>query len=99
MIYQLASGRIIYITTEQYLALSDDELQALEGMNIGTYDTASPWRGSSIKKPRVIKEDDIDETIDFLPDSEEIKPPPIILPEDVDYEDFSGSPEEMQDID
>ena len=49
MIYQLPTGKIIYITVEQYLSLSDDELDSLSSMNIGEY-AKSPWVGSVIKK-------------------------------------------------
>jgi hypothetical protein len=48
MMYQLSSGRVIYLTVEEYLNLSDQDLQDLIGSGIGGYPT-SIWEGSSIK--------------------------------------------------
>ncbi len=63
MIYQLPNGRIIEISVEQYLALSDDELNELNGLGAAyTSDCHNPnafsyARGSS-KPSDIIKADE-----------------------------------------
>ncbi len=75
MIYQLPSGKIIYITTEQFFALSDEELDSLNSLNIGEY-AKSPWLGSAIKTPKKkqITEDheEHDSSIDYTEENEEL---------------------------
>jgi hypothetical protein len=100
MIYQLPTGKIIYITVEQYLSLSDDELDSLSSMNIGEY-AKSPWVGSVIKKQvkKEIKEnqEDHDSSIDYTEESEEINRESYILTDEVDIEEVPDPPsEELQ---
>jgi hypothetical protein len=49
MIYQLPNGRIIYITVEQYLEMSDAEIQYLGTMDAGESAPRDPFRGSVIE--------------------------------------------------
>lgn len=102
MIYQLPTGKIIYITVEQFLALSDDELDMLSTQNIGEY-ARSPWVGSVIKKPvkREIKEDhdDHDSSIDYIEESEELSGEKPTLSDEILLEDFPEAPEENQELD
>jgi uncharacterized protein YycO len=97
MIYQLPTGKIIYITVEQFLALSDDELDALSAQNIGEY-AKSPWVGSVIKKPvkKEIKEDheEDDRSIDYTEESDELGGEKPTLSDEVQLEDFPEVPEE-----
>lgn len=96
MIYQLPTGKIIYITVEQYLSLSDEELDSLSSMNIGEY-AKSPWIGSAIKKPvkKEIKEDhDHDSSIDYTEESEEIDRESYILTDEVEIEENPDLPSE-----
>lgn len=45
MIYQLPNGKVLWLTTEEYLNLTDDELNLISSLGYG--DTAnSPWTGS-----------------------------------------------------
>lgn len=72
MIYQLPTGKIIYITVEQFLSLSDEELQSLSALDIGDY-ARSPWTGSSLsKKKKKQVEEEEDNSIDYIEESEEI---------------------------
>lgn len=103
MIYQLPTGKIIYITVEQYLALSDEELDMLSGQNIGEY-ARSPWIGSAIKNPvkKEIKEDheESDRSIDYTEDSEELGGEKPTLSDEIHLEDFPEvSTEENQELD
>jgi hypothetical protein len=44
MLYQLKTGRTIEISIEQYLDMTDEELQDLEGLsNYDTKDINNPW--------------------------------------------------------
>lgn len=74
MQYQLPSGKVIHISVEDYLSMSDEELRDLEASGMGEYPT-SVWEGSAIKKQSKPKEKpDIDRGIDFKEDSEEVEP-------------------------
>lgn len=72
--YQLKTGKVIYLSVEEYLGMSDQDLQDLEASNLGDY-TPSPWTGSAIKKEHKPKEQkDIDKSIDYREDSDEVEP-------------------------
>ena len=49
MIYQLPNGKIINITIEQYLELSDEDIQYLVSIDYGNF-ARSPWAESAISK-------------------------------------------------
>lgn len=49
MIYQLPTGRVIEISTEQYLEMSDEELQYFIAYNCGEM-IENPWFGSVLSK-------------------------------------------------
>ena len=72
MLYQLANGRVIHLSIEEYLSLSDNDIQDLNGMNIGDYPT-SHWHDSAIRneKKTVIKKEI---TLDYELDSDEVSP-------------------------
>ena len=57
MIYQLASGRAIEISVEQYLDMSDGELQVLESYGVGET-IEDPWFGSTISKYHMVIEEE-----------------------------------------
>lgn len=83
MIYQLPTGKIIYITVEQFLELSDEELDLLVKQNIGEY-ARSPWIDSIISNKKKSKEDqeEIDCSIDYTEESEEIEAEKPVLNEE-----------------
>jgi hypothetical protein len=68
--YQLPSGKVIYLTLEEYLDLSDQDLQDLIGTNIGAYPT-SIWEGSSIKSRA--EKINVKNELDYKEDSEEVQ--------------------------
>jgi hypothetical protein len=69
MMFQLPTGKVIYLTVEEYLSLSDEDIQALIAGNLGDYPT-SYWEGSVIKKNS--KPEHVQKDIDYEEDSEEI---------------------------
>lgn len=71
MIYQLPTGKIIHITLEQYLELTDDDIQYLcnANNNFGEY-PKSNWEGSIIKNPSTTYEPH-DKNIDYTPEDED----------------------------
>lgn len=48
MLYQLPTGKVISLTIDEYLNLTDQDIQFLVSVNAGEY-ANSPWVGSSIK--------------------------------------------------
>ena len=74
MIYQLPNGKIIHLSVEEYLDLTDQDIQYLMSVNAGDHPT-SPWYGSAIKKgrqkPSEEDEEDIDPSIDYIPELDE----------------------------
>ena len=57
MLYQLTDGRIVEMSVEDYLSLSDAELSGLLGHNCGDF-VQNPFFGSVIKKiPKAEPED------------------------------------------
>lgn len=47
MLYQLPNGKVVNLTVEEYLNLTDEDIQALVALNFGEYAT-SYWFGSCI---------------------------------------------------
>jgi hypothetical protein len=63
--YQLSNGKTVYLTIEEYLDLSDLDIQYLISLNIG--DTIlDPFKGSAVEKNTKEKFYDFD----YLPDDE-----------------------------
>jgi len=56
MLYQLPNGKVISLTMEEYLSLSDEDIQDLIASNIGRTPT-SYWHGSVIKDSRKVSDD------------------------------------------
>jgi len=70
MLYQLPTGKVIEISTEQYLELTDEELEYLIAYNYGDVQE-DPWFGSVLIKsapPDIIIEDNIPELTDMTQD-------------------------------
>ena len=64
MYYQLPNGRVIEMSTEQYLDMSDEELEYLIAFNYGDI-YENPWHGSILSKHDTTSHDD---NIEILPD-------------------------------
>lgn len=71
MIYQLPNGKIVHISIEQYLDMTDQDIQDLMAGNYGEY-PESQWHDSAIKKARRTKDTDLDKSIDYQEESDEI---------------------------
>ena len=71
MQYQLPNGRVINITIEQYLSMSDSDIQYLLCTNAGE-SVHNPFTGSALDENSTEKQKEYDFT--FIPDDEaEIK--------------------------
>ena len=55
MFYQLPNGKVIEISTEQYLDMSDEELEYLIAYNYGDV-LENPWHGSVLNKTTIENE-------------------------------------------
>jgi hypothetical protein len=67
MLYQLPNGKVIEISTEQYIEMSDEEFEYLIAYNYGEV-VEDPWFGSVISKADNSKED----VTDAIPDLTDI---------------------------
>lgn len=66
MFYQLPNGRVIEMTTEQFVEMSDEELEYLIAYNYGDV-LENPWLGSVLSKHDISVIEDIE-----LPDITDI---------------------------
>lgn len=64
MIYQLPSGRAIELSVEQYLNMSDEDLNALNTYNAGEV-IEDPWFGSILTRSSPIP-DELSEEFEFI---------------------------------
>ena len=85
MIYQLPNGKIIRLSLEEFLNLSDEEITYIESLDIGE-SASTPWTGSALPErgrrmniesyeesdiePGDITFDDIDDDMGFLDELE-----------------------------
>jgi len=68
MFYQLPNGKVIEISTEQFIEMSDEELEYLIAYNYGDV-VENPWHGSILSKHDRIHDQGLDE---FVPDITDI---------------------------
>jgi hypothetical protein len=83
MIYQLPNGNSIEISVEQYLNMSDAELDYLNASNSGDY-IENPWFGSVLSKncPKPNDEEFLLNDLTSISDEEKLVDPDIdILPD------------------
>lgn len=83
MLYSLPTGKVIELSVQQYLELTDEEFEYLISINYGE-EIQNPFFGSILQKPNVtdikiieetiiIKEDiieEIDDSIDYIPEED-----------------------------
>lgn len=81
MLYQLPNGKVIEISTEQYLEMTDEELEYLIAYNYGEVQE-NPWFGSVLLKQE--KEDDPV----VLPEITDLSEADKLLDLDIDYDDI-----------
>ena len=74
MLYQLPNGRVIEMSLEQYLSMSDQELRDLNGLgNEFSSEVVNPFYKSSLKdisKGKVEKSTDDDSDIEYIQEKE-----------------------------
>lgn len=72
MLYQLPNGKVIKISFEDFLAMTDDDIQFCISKNYGEV-VHSPWFDSQLVKGKKEKqtENEEDNTIDFEPELDE----------------------------
>jgi hypothetical protein len=72
MLYQLPNGKVIEISTEQYLEMSDEELEYLIAYNYGEV-MEDPWFGSVLSKKKSHSPDLPDTNDDLIETPEQDK--------------------------
>lgn len=83
MLYSLPNGKVIELSVEQYLELTDEELEYLISINYGD-PIENPFFGSVLNKPAIVDEivefisspncnfiiEELDDSIDYIPEEE-----------------------------
>lgn len=82
MLYQLTNGKVIELSLDEYLDMSDSDFQNLLGYNIGEH-ISNPWVGSSLHDESKVEEEE-EEKILELPDVDELDK---LLDQDCDLEE------------
>ena len=80
MIYQLPNGKCIEISTEQFIEMSDEELEYLIAYNYGDV-VENPWHGSILNRPSSVIDDEF-----ILPDITDIPEIDKLMDLDADIE-------------
>ena len=71
MIYQLPNGKVIHLSVEEFLDLTDQDIQYMMSINAGDH-VSSPFYNSAIKNPGGRSSSpDYDNDIDYSPDDED----------------------------
>lgn len=95
MLYQLPTGKTIYLTIEEYLCLTDQDIQHLIAINCGEA-VLNPFKGSAtVDKSQPEKEYDFDYLIN---DDDEDEPySNTIIPgeDDILFDDIIDMPEDL----
>ena len=80
MLYQLPNGRVVEMSTEQFVEMTDEELEYLIAYNYGDV-IENPWQNSVLSKQPPIEIDDY-----VLPDLTEIPDNDKINFTDIDFD-------------
>jgi hypothetical protein len=72
MLYQLPNGKVIEISTEQFIEMSDEELEYLIAYNYGEV-LENPWFGSVLSKKDSSTPEPVQEINDLIDIPEEQK--------------------------
>lgn len=85
MIFQLPCGRVLYLSTEDYLALSDEEIKAIANNSFGEEISHKMFYGTPVTE---VEEEETHD-FDYTPESEEPDKSGSFnihhLPEDIDF--------------
>lgn len=73
MLYQLPNGKVIEISTEQFIEMSDEELEYLIAYNYGEI-MEDPWFGSVLSKKDKAPSDPVEPATDLtdIPEDQKI---------------------------
>jgi hypothetical protein len=82
MFYQLPNGKVLEMSIEQYLSMSDEELEYLVAYNYGEY-VENPWFGSILNKRDKIHDDSLEDNIPDLTTTPETEK---LLDLDIDFD-------------
>lgn len=77
MLYQLPNGRVINLSLEEYLNMSDNDIQDLNGSNVGDY-PSSIWHQSAVRKAQKSIVKDLEIGLDYDQDTEDVTGPATI---------------------
>lgn len=80
MLYQLPNGKVIEISTEQFVEMSDEELEYLIAYNYGDIQE-NPWFGSVL-----VKQSSTSDTDEIMPDLTQIPDDDKFSCDDIDYD-------------
>jgi hypothetical protein len=86
MLYQLPNGKVIYLTIEQYLDLTDLDIQFLMSVDAGDY-ALNPFTDSAISRNTVEKQYDFDYLVDDDNNINEIESDDIPFDDIIDLSD------------
>jgi hypothetical protein len=83
VLYQLPNGKTIYLTIEEFLSLTDQDIQYLVSMDYGEA-ILNPFKGSAVEKSQQDKEYDFD----YLINDDEAEPSRTIISDDDLFDDI-----------
>lgn len=72
MLYQLSNGKVVEMSVEDYLSMSDADLQNLVGYNHGEF-TNNPWLHSALGEEQIIDDDEEEALIKELDDVSDLE--------------------------
>ena len=74
MIYQLPTGKIVYMSLQTYLDLTEEDIQYLVSTGTGASPN-NPFHGTAMKPTRATNDDEEthDHSLDYQPESEEVE--------------------------
>jgi hypothetical protein len=72
MLYQLPNGKVIEISLEDYLEMTDIDFQNIMAFNLGEH-INNPWVNSAIDEDEDPEEEDIVKELPEVPDQEKLE--------------------------
>lgn len=72
MLYQLANGKVVELSVEDYLDMSDADFQNLVGYNHGEF-TNNPWLHSALGEEQVVDDEEEEALIKDLDDVSDLE--------------------------
>jgi|LauGreDrversion4_2_1035121.scaffolds.fasta_scaffold360647_2 hypothetical protein len=72
MLYQLPNGKVIEISLEDYLEMTDIDFQNIMAFNLGEH-INNPWVNSAIDEDQEPEEEDIVKELPEVPDQEKLE--------------------------